>query len=317
MISVEASPSLVFMKKRIYALLITSFLFYSPISYALDELIDVQSLQKIKALLIEEESLVSAPKHATKFHLQKNREGQEIKTERVFVIIHGLYNSSYDTLDLQNLILQKYHQNTVAIRLASHYEKVPENLNLVKSQDWLDQLNELRPLLHKLGQNLVFIGHSAGGLLALISAMEQPEFVESLILFAPALQISNQSLRAAKAGVRLGTGFYGTSGRYYSPFAAMELHHLGSDFLQSLKEPNQLVLSSKLLVIDTAKDIAVNYDQNLKIAETLKARGSDVQYERLSRRQNISHAKLMRGKSPGLDFIAPFLSKISKTRTQL
>jgi len=204
--------------KKIISLFI--FLFVFSAHAVSSELIDQKTLDQIQSFSEVEKSIIYAEKHTTQFVLQTNNQGDYLRTDRVFVIFHGLYNSPFFAKDMQNFLVDKFAQNTVTVRLSHHFEKNRKNLDKVKLEDWVYQLEDLRPLLHQLGNKLVLVGHSTGGLLALYTTFKDSKNIEALLLFAPAIELTRRSINRAKAGVHLGTGISDLKGRYASPYAA-------------------------------------------------------------------------------------------------
>lgn len=259
-----------------------------------------------------ENLLVHSADHATKFSLQRSEQGDYIQTNKVFVILHGLYNSPAFTKEIHEDLLS-YGQNTVSVRLAKHFENPLKKLDKVKYGEWLQQMQLIRAIALELGEKVIFFGHSTGGLLAVQSAIVDPSEVQALVLFAPALKLTAASVSRAKAGAKFGVGFFDHRGRYLSPLAALQVHALSGQVMKSLPS---LSHPPAIMIIDTARDGAVDIQENMSVVEGLARRGAEAQYVRLPRSAGIGHPEIMDRKSPALPLAKDFLNKLFASENQ-
>ncbi len=122
------------------------------------------------------------------------------KTPYVFILLHGLYESPNHLLPLHKELYEKYQQNTVTLRLPGHFDKKIK-MEELKYTDWLEELPKtVKPLL-ALGEKVVFIGHSTGGLLQTYIACQHPDKTAAVIALAGAFEISWWG----RMGIRLGS----------------------------------------------------------------------------------------------------------------
>jgi esterase/lipase len=114
----------------------------------------------------------------------------EIKTARSALLIHGLTDSPYSMKDLAKAIFDS-GMNVVAIRLSGHGTR-PEDLHSVKIGDWIDDTRYGVELASRLGDKVVLVGYSTGGVLATIAVQKKivpAARLSGLVLLAPAFDI--------------------------------------------------------------------------------------------------------------------------------
>lgn len=123
------------------------------------------------------------------------------KTDTVIVTIHGLWDSGkqFDAT-LENITASNWGMSYNAIQLTlpghikdraddKYYEYVKENIPFVTYDKWLAALDSTLKLAKNLGKNTIVIGHSTGGLLAVIAALKYSELISGIVLVEPALQV--------------------------------------------------------------------------------------------------------------------------------
>jgi pimeloyl-ACP methyl ester carboxylesterase len=135
----------------------------------------------------KEEFALGVPKKDQKRILWSRKKGES--TSIIAIFIHGLYNSpsafsSFEPLFIKNSI------NVLSIRLKGHRES---NQNIMKREIewpiWKQQIEADFLLAKKLGQKIIFVGHSTGALFSAWIAAQYPDDVAGLILFSPAFGI--------------------------------------------------------------------------------------------------------------------------------
>ena len=126
------------------------------------------------------------------------------KTNCVAVVFHGLFQSPKDMQSLINYFYEK-QCNVVAPLLAGHWRKDTRAFYKINHLDWKKQgLSTLKAASH-LGEKIILVGHSTGGLLAFSLALEQAKAynIVGLVLFSPALKLTTHVRLFAKYGSRL------------------------------------------------------------------------------------------------------------------
>lgn len=276
--------------------------------------ISVRGLAQLQEYIDNEKEVVHSATHRSRFDLKRNDQGEYIRTSKVFAVLHGLYNSPAYSADIHKQLLT-YNQNTVSIRLAKHFEKQKRSLDQVQYTEWLEQMQQLRNLLSEFGEQLIFLGHSTGGLLSFHTTLEDASNVQALVLFAPALKIAEAALSRARLGARLGVGFFDHEGRYLSPLAALQVHELS---IQTMKNfPTDEIQKPHLLIVDTASDNSVDIAENRRTVEALAANGVAAKYVELPRSSGVSHPEIMEAGSPALDLAKDFLNAVFTSEKNL
>lgn len=102
------------------------------------------------------------------------------------LLIHGLNDSPYYLRDIAQILYDR-GMNVITILLPGHGLTV-EAMHTVKYEDWINETKWGLQLARMLGEEVVLGGFSTGGLLATLTAIENPDS-RGLILFAPAFEI--------------------------------------------------------------------------------------------------------------------------------
>ena len=88
------------------------------------------------------------------------------------LLVHGFTGSPADLL-LLGRFLQARGCTVLGVRLAGHATS-EEDLSRQTAEDWLDSVRDGAALLRGCTRTLSVVGHSLGGVLAFLLAMEQP-----------------------------------------------------------------------------------------------------------------------------------------------
>jgi len=188
--------------------------------------------------------LISHEKHLPATFLQGH------PTDYAVVLIHGLFESPFYVKGLtRNFQARGY--NVVEPLLSKHWAKPLEKLNEVRYQDWLaDTLIDVRRA-HKLGKKVILAGHSTGGLLAVYLAIQNPELVDGLLLWSPALAVTDPiyygSYAGSHANGHINLNYNKLAHKppadpehvpFYSPFAGREVVRLEQNLLDEFRRNN-------------------------------------------------------------------------------
>lgn len=126
------------------------------------------------------------------------------KPELVLVTMHGLWHTSDQfSPSLERIIKQKGGRqfNTIELTLPGHiktklsdeydsYMKLSiKNKPEAEFGEWIEAMESTISLAKELGNKVILMGHSTGGLLSVIAAKKYPEIVSQLILIEPAIQV--------------------------------------------------------------------------------------------------------------------------------
>ncbi len=145
--------------------------------------------------------------------MQKNNEAQILVPSRnmqlrlyshptacVALVLHGLFQSPKD---MQGLINHFYDRgcNVVAPLLKAHWSKDQNAFYKIDYEIWKQQVSEVLFATQSLGNKIILIGHSTGGLLALEKIINAPGYnFSKAILFAPAIKLQNSVIFGSRLG---------------------------------------------------------------------------------------------------------------------
>lgn len=226
-------------------------------------------------------------------------QGEVVKTPYAVIIMHGLFNSPAQ----MNHIAQDVHKmgyNTFNLRLPGHYEKERKHLDQVKYQDFLNIAELAFSMAQELGDKVIFIGHSTGGLTSIYTAMNHMNETAGLILFSPPLKLQRTIVTTLSVTDAVGLSgwlvdffksMFGLPlGRYFSSSAGLEVkkmaYHLSqlgnSHEFEFMKDRME---SIPMLWINTEDDLIVHYGYVQSVASAMPK----VSYHSIENHKNISH----------------------------
>ncbi len=111
-------------------------------------------------------------------------------TAKAVLLIHGWTSSPYEMRELGSHLYQQGH-NVMGIRLAGHGTS-SASFSQCSWTDWLHSARIGLAAARLLGNEVIVVGESMGGSLAVLLANEYPTWIEKLILCAPCFQIANR-----------------------------------------------------------------------------------------------------------------------------
>lgn len=111
-------------------------------------------------------------------------------TPRSFLLIHGFTACPYEMRELGEELYRRGH-NVFGVRLAGHGTTV-EDLANAEAGDWKNSAQQGLAISSLLGNQVIVIGESMGGALAVILGRDFPELITKLILCAPAFRFVNR-----------------------------------------------------------------------------------------------------------------------------
>lgn len=158
------------------------------------------------------------------------------KTLVSVLYFHGLYESP----QYAKGIIESFHAqgfNVYAPLLSGHWRKDLSATSRTHFTDWLADLRGAMSVARKLGERVILAGFSTGGLLALRGALEYPREVAQLVLWAPAVHLSQEAYWAIQYGRlsgltlndRLEFPYDGYDVTLYSPAIGQQVVDLISD----------------------------------------------------------------------------------------
>lgn len=125
------------------------------------------------------------------------------KTRVSVLVLHG-YTQNPQAMAEYIEFFKLYNVNILAPRLANHFDSDLQALDRVNKQQWIDQTQAAFEAAQKLGNQVVIVGYSLGGLLASRLALNprNSQSVAALVLLSPALRLKgNMELGAAVASM--------------------------------------------------------------------------------------------------------------------
>jgi pimeloyl-ACP methyl ester carboxylesterase len=207
--------------------------------------------------------------------LWSDKTGFGRKTPYSVLIIHGLYNSPKHMMALTP-VFQERHMNIAMTRLKGHWESDRSALTeTVSWQDWMSQAEEDFALAQELGDRVILVGHSTGGLLSTWLQLKHPEKVAALILFAPAFEI--HPIAASIAWLGDITSIHPViGGRLLAGHAGLEVIAATQAFQQWVNERGDGFLAQQLKntpvwMGNTELDVIISLDKAYDFLTTLKA----------------------------------------------
>lgn len=125
------------------------------------------------------------------------------KTRISVLVLHG-YTQNPQAMAEYIEFFKNYDVNILAPRLSHHFDRDIRALDRVNKQQWIDQTQAAFEAAQKLGNHVIIVGYSLGGLLASRLALNPRNStrVAALVLLSPALRLSgNVELGAAVASM--------------------------------------------------------------------------------------------------------------------
>ncbi len=117
--------------------------------------------------------------------------GPEGERSKVAVLIHG-YDQSAKNKDIKTMAAELHRQGytVLTIQLEGHSVDGKTKFADVTEQDWKNDVQFALDIAQHLGEKTTLTGYSLGGMLAVHTAITQPEAVDELILVSPALWLN-------------------------------------------------------------------------------------------------------------------------------
>lgn len=237
-------------------------------------------LNQIESIRNQEDQLGVIDDFKTRAYLKTSTNGKIQKTRISAVIFHGLLNEPTFKRAMAEYIFSLLGFNVINVRLAKHAEGNRSNLDQVSYAEWIQQVKVIGALAKDLGEKVVFIGHSTGGLMAIEGLLTNPKTTAGIVTLSPALQVRKRvqikSLGFSALGVSgnlidfinklLGKPL----GRYMSTYAGVQVPLLAkyiNQKLENLRSKNSgldVFNNIPALGLDTAIDKVINPENNKK-----------------------------------------------------
>ncbi len=224
----------------------------------------VQSLEQAQKLNLPE-LLVPSRNLQLKHHSKK--------TNCVAVVFHGLFQSPKDMQTLINYFYNK-QCNVVAPLLTGHWRKDSRSFNKINYTDWKNQGLSTLEKAKEIGDKIIIVGHSTGGLLALSLALEYSSTynITGLVLFSPALKLKTHVQLFSKLGslFNLNTNTSATSEyemQIRPAIAGLHVQNFINSIFQNDEQRLDIYKSLRVptLLISTQNDSTIEHSEVIKM----------------------------------------------------
>ena len=111
------------------------------------------------------------------------------------LLVHGFLSSPAELSEYGEHI-HKQGFNVLGLRLAGHGTS-PYDLNNRDWEEWLDSVRRGHEILSAFAEEIIIVGFSAGGALALLFASEKPEKLNAVISVCAAMEIQDKGIHLA------------------------------------------------------------------------------------------------------------------------
>ena len=118
------------------------------------------------------------------------------KTPFAILYIHGYGASRAEGEYVVDKISEKFKANTYYLRLPGHGTNAEDHAETT-GREHLDEVITTLRMMRMLGDKIIVIGTSMGGVLATYAAAEHPELVDAMIISSPAYQFASTPAKMA------------------------------------------------------------------------------------------------------------------------
>ena len=205
------------------------------------------------------------------------------KTKCSVVVMHGLYQSPKDMIGISEDLFAA-GCNVIAPLLPGHWRKDPKALYKISEADWIRTHEKAVLWAADLGEKVSLVGHSLGGLLSFRMALLHPDKIHRLILIAPALKLSNQTLFFSNLGsfFRIDRTDKGAKSEYEqnnkSAIAGIYVQNLIVNLFSKARLQTYNNLQVPFFVISTANDETVQHDEVLNLIQQTQSKDNFILY---------------------------------------
>jgi pimeloyl-ACP methyl ester carboxylesterase len=229
--------------------------------------------------------VVGQSEDATRIRLQFHSDGRPVLDRPLVLLIHGLYNSPKNMLDLEDLAYQSgFH--VINLRLPGHCEKCEKKLDRATKEQWLKAVEDATLLASEITDSVYIIGHSTGAASGVIMALRHPQLVKKLVLLAPAFKVARNVHRFAKTAAAVGLSGWVKNPktqvrRYVSSAAGLQVVRLAEDLMTwpssepAFSGPFAGVIDGlkdhEILWIDTVLDAVIDLETSHEVSEQMMA----------------------------------------------
>jgi len=152
-----------------------------------------QDLSSIESYIQSKEDTVKGLKSGNEARIVWADAENPSKTTYSFLYIHGFGASSREGAPVHEAIAKHFNANLYLLRLPEHGINRRDAMKHLTAESLVAEVREAYIIAQKLGDEVIVIGTSMGGALALNLAAEKPE-IKAVILYSPAIEDYGQKL---------------------------------------------------------------------------------------------------------------------------
>jgi esterase/lipase len=151
------------------------------------------SLPALEKKINREEKLVKGIKPDNQARIVWADSSKKEKTKIAILYLHGFPASQAEGSPVHTDLAKKYHANLYLSRLAEHgIEKGDSTMINLTAEKWEASAEEALEITKKLGDEVIIIGTSGGGALALFLTSKYPE-IKAIVLYSPCIKLYNKA----------------------------------------------------------------------------------------------------------------------------
>lgn len=198
----------------------------------------------------------------------------------VIVFTHGIFESPYFFKGV-NSIFAEQGFITLSVLLPGHWEGNWDSMRTVSHREWMAELSENVRIARCFGEEIIFAGHSLGGILSINAALQYPDLTAGVMLWSPAVKMRTLPILGGILGGILnidGNLVMGPADSdeqaLYSPNAAKQvgkvISHVRNTYGEGEMSKVYPLLDAPTFFAYAARDPAVDVDELTRAAHTIK-----------------------------------------------
>ena len=220
-------------------------------------------VENITSIDAEElESLITS-KEANTTGIKEDNEAKIIwankdksKTKYSILYLHGFSASRGEGNPVHRLTASYFGCNLYLARLYEHGIDKPDALLDFKPQPYVESAKEALKVAKQLGEKVIVMATSAGGMLALYLAAENPDLIDALIIYSPLVDFYDDDVHLLNMpwGVELGKMITGSDFVGFNPKKELQKQYWTTKYrIEAVV--NLVALNEKIMVPETFEKI--------------------------------------------------------------
>ena len=277
---------------------------------AMGEALSPSTLDKLSSWQNAENTFEIFAGHASVAHVLSGPDGIPIRSQKVAVVVSGLYNSPVHMNALSEYF-KSQNMSVLSVRLRGHYDRDRTYLSqTVQWTEWQAQIREVVSLAADLGDQLIFVGHSTGALLLTWMAVENPRSIVGLALFAPAFGVHPVSRSTARLLEQLGLSLPLGRDRIVTAHAAKQVEIMAGIFRDHIwANAPRALRDVPVWIANTEVDVVIRRDLAEKFLRDLTLGSCARTLIQIPRREMILHDRIVSPRSRAWSRLIDSLAK--------